>query len=220
MIRQLGRPTFFATFSAVETRLFDRLRVLYRMEHNQKFSDDDLENLTWQEKSQLIQKDPVTCARHFDYRVQVLFRRVILSELQPLGKVTDYFFRVEYQQRGSPHTHCLLWVEDAPEADNDSDREVAEFVDKYLTCHRHQEGELKEISSLHEHKHSKLCKKGEKHVCRFGFPLPPMPRTMMLRPLTQTEEEEEYPRIGKSFKAIKRVESTETRRECILESGH
>ncbi|XP_070191701.1 uncharacterized protein [Littorina saxatilis] len=203
MIRQLGRPTFFATFSAAETRWLDLLRVLYRMEHSVDPTDDDLENLTWQEKSQLIQKDPVTCARHFDYRVQVLFRKVIMSDLQPLGKVTDHFFRVEFQQRGSPHIHCMIWVEDAPKADTDSDEDVVAFLDKHLTCQRHEEGELKDVSSLHEHKHSKSCKKGGKHVCRFGFPLPPMSKTMMLRPLTQSEAKENSG-ITENLRTIKR----------------
>ncbi|XP_070184330.1 uncharacterized protein [Littorina saxatilis] len=203
MIRQLGRPTFFATFSAAETRWIDLLRVLYRMEHSVDPTDDDLENLTWQEKSQLIQKDPVTCARHFDYRVQVLFRKVILSDLQPLGKVTDHFFRVEFQQRGSPHIHCMIWVEDAPKADTDSDEDVVAFLDKHLTCQRHEEGELKNVSSLHEHKHSKSCKKGGKHVCRFGFPLPPMSKTMMLRPLTQSEAKDNSG-ITENLRTIKR----------------
>ena len=26
--------------------------------------------------------------------------------------VSSYFYRVEFQQRGAPHIHCLLWLED------------------------------------------------------------------------------------------------------------
>lgn len=33
------------------------------------------------------------------------------------------------------------------------------------------------------HKHSQTCKKGGKDVCRFGFPLPPLEKTMILEPL-------------------------------------
>ncbi|MDY6841695.1 MAG: AAA family ATPase [Pseudomonadota bacterium] len=202
MLRQLGRPAFFATFSAAETRWPDLLRVLYQTEHGTELSDDDLMNLTWQEKSKLIQQDPVTCSRHFDYRIQILFRKVLLGELEPLGHVVDYFYRVEYQQRGSPHIHCLLWVENSPEADADNDEDVVAFVDKYLTCERHTEGELKEVSSLHEHKHSKSCKKGGKHKCRFGFPLAPMPQTMLLRPLSE-DEEKKHPSRTTYLKNIK-----------------
>ena len=38
----------------------------------------------------------------------------LLSKAQPLGNISDWFYRVEYQQRGSPHIHILIWLEDAP----------------------------------------------------------------------------------------------------------
>ena len=38
-----------------------------------------LERLTWQEKTKLVQKDPVTCSRYFDHRVQE-FLNTILKE--------------------------------------------------------------------------------------------------------------------------------------------
>ena len=31
--------------------------------------------------------------------------------------VKDYFYRVEFQQRGAPHIHCLLWLESKDETD-------------------------------------------------------------------------------------------------------
>lgn len=37
-----------------------------------------------------------------------------MSNAAPLGEVADWFYRVEYQQRGSPHIHMLIWLEDAP----------------------------------------------------------------------------------------------------------
>jgi hypothetical protein len=33
------------------------------------------------------------------------------------------------------------------------------------------------------HRHAKTCKKKGNKICRFNFPLPPMPRTMILQPL-------------------------------------
>ncbi len=37
-----------------------------------------------------------------------------MSPAESIDKVTDYFYRVEFQARGSPHTHALFWVENAP----------------------------------------------------------------------------------------------------------
>ena len=32
---------------------------------------------------------------------------------KPLGKVNYYFAAIEYQDRGSPHLHIILWIKDA-----------------------------------------------------------------------------------------------------------
>lgn len=59
-----------------------------------------------------------------------------MSPAKPIGKIKDYFYyRIEFQQRGSPHVHCLFWVEDAPKLndhDADNDPVVAEFIDTSL----------------------------------------------------------------------------------------
>ena len=71
--------------------------------------------MAWEQKSDLIQKDPVTCARNFEHIVQLLIRGVLKSSVMPIGEIADYFYKVEFQQRGSPHIHGLFWVKEAPE---------------------------------------------------------------------------------------------------------
>ncbi|CAB4033060.1 ATP-dependent DNA helicase PIF1 [Paramuricea clavata] len=80
------------------------LRILGKLVDNKEYTDNELENLNWEEKSRLIQSDPVTFARHFDYQIYQFIQNFLLSEAAPLGKISDWFYRVEYQQRGSPHT--------------------------------------------------------------------------------------------------------------------
>ena len=36
-----------------------------------------------------------------------------MSSVAPLHKIADWFYRVEDQQRGSPHIHKLIWFENA-----------------------------------------------------------------------------------------------------------
>jgi hypothetical protein len=49
--------------------------------------------------------------------------------------------------------------------------------------------EFKAVLSLQMHKHSKTCRKKGHPICRFGFPLPPLPRVMILEPLeTETDK--------------------------------
>ena len=184
MIRQLSLPTWFMSLSAADTRWTDLLKMLAKLNDGIDYSEKELENLSWQEKTKLVQKDPVTCSRYFDHRVQEFLNTVIKSSCEPIGKLLDYFYRVEFQQRGSPHIHMLVWIENAPTLETNSEREIVQFVDKYLTCNTDNE-KTANLVGLQSHKHSRTCRKKGKPICRFGFPLPPLPRTMLLYPLEE-----------------------------------
>ena len=51
-------------------------------------------------------------ARHFQFRVEVSFKEIIVDGL--LEKIKYYVVRVEFQVEDSPHMHSLLWVLSAP----------------------------------------------------------------------------------------------------------
>ena len=72
------------------------------------------------------------------------------------------FYRVEFQQRGSPHIHMLVWVENAPTLETKSEEEIIEFVDGYLTCSSDNE-KTANLINLQSHKHSRTCRKLEDH---------------------------------------------------------
>ena len=184
MIRQLSLPTWFMSLSAADTRWTDLLKMLAKLNDGIDYSEKELEKLSWQEKTKLVQKDPVTCSRYFDHRVQEFLNTVLKSSCEPIGKLLDYFYRVEFQQRGSPHIHMLVWIENAPTLETNSEREIVQFVDKYLTCNTDNE-KTANLVGLQSHKHSRTCRKKGKPICRFGFPLPPLPRTMLLYPLEE-----------------------------------
>ena len=118
MIRQLSLPTWFMSLSAADTRWTELLRMLAKLNDGIEYSEKEVNDLTWQEKTKLVQKDPVTCSRYFDYRVQEFLNTVLKSACDPIGKVKDFFYRVEFQQRGSPHIHVLVWIENAPTLEN------------------------------------------------------------------------------------------------------
>lgn len=124
------------------------------------------------------------------------------SEHNPIGKVTEYFYRVEFQQRGSPHIHILLWVDNAPCYNVDANEEIVKYVDKHVSSS--SDSEFKDLLSLQMHKHSKTCRKKGHPICRFGFPLPPLPRAMILEPLeTETDKYKTiYKEIQKKINAL------------------
>ena len=94
MIRQLGSALLFCSFSSAETQWTHLLRILSKLVNNREYTDIELENLNWEEKCKLIQNDPVTCARHFDYQINQFLRKFLMSSLPPLGKIADSFYRV------------------------------------------------------------------------------------------------------------------------------
>lgn len=75
----------------------------------------------------------MTCTRHFDYQVNQFLTDFLFSSDESLGKISDWFYRVEDQQRGSPHIHILLWLENVPQFQEDSDNDVTAFIDKIIT---------------------------------------------------------------------------------------
>lgn len=133
MIRQLGNPTWFCSFSAAETRWSHLLKTLGKIVRKKEYSDEEIKQMSWEQKSDLIQKDPVTCARNFEHMVQLFIRDVLKSSIMPVGEITDYFYRVEFQQRGNPHIHGLFWIKNAPQYEKDSNEKVVIFVDKFIT---------------------------------------------------------------------------------------
>ena len=70
MIRQLGIPTLFISLSATDTKWPELLRSIYISIHQKDITDAELDNMSWSDKCELISKDPATCARYFNNKVQ------------------------------------------------------------------------------------------------------------------------------------------------------
>lgn len=124
----------------------------------------------------------------------------------PYG-VSDHFTRLEFQMRGSPHSHGLYWINGAPEykeGDLTSEKAVVNFIDEFITCHRTSDPSFEEKFKYQLHKHSstcyKKCKSGK--VCRFGFPKPPLAKTSILTPLPKTYSRKSRKDAALLFKRI------------------
>ena len=79
MIRQLSLPTWFMSLSAADTRWTDLLKMLAKLNDVVFYTDEDINGLTWQEKTKLVQKDPVICSRYFDHRVQEFLKPIYIN---------------------------------------------------------------------------------------------------------------------------------------------
>ena len=111
MIRQLGTPTWFFTLSAADLKWPDMIQTIAK-QYGVYYTDDDVASLSFDDKSNWLKRNPVTAARHFQYRLNSLFQGFLKSTAKVLGEIADYAIRIEFQ--GSPHAHYVIWVKDAP----------------------------------------------------------------------------------------------------------
>lgn len=90
-ISTFGPPTFFVTLNPAEWQWPDVLEVYKNAYPNEDINPKNIRD--W------IAKDPFFFSRRFQNRLSAIMRKVILDENGPLGKITHFFHRIEYQQR-------------------------------------------------------------------------------------------------------------------------
>ena len=120
MVKQLGLPTFFMTLSCADLHWNELVEIISKLQ-GRTLSDDEIENLNYYDRTNILNSNPVLLMRHFQYRVETFFKEIVIDG--PLGKVKYYAIRVEFQVRGSPHIHSLLWVLNAPTLTKDNKNE-------------------------------------------------------------------------------------------------
>ena len=112
MVKQLGiLHDFFMTLSCADLRCNELVEIISKL-NRLDFSDDVIKNMTYQERCNTLNKNPVLVARHFQYKIEIFFKVIVLDG--PLGKTSYYAIRVEFQVRGSPHIHSFMWIINAP----------------------------------------------------------------------------------------------------------
>ena len=179
MIRQLGPPSIFLTLSSAETRWLELLVILKKTVDNEIITESEANELTSHERRRLLRSDPVTAARYFRYKLKCIFKLLKKSKHCIFGKyyVKDFYIRTEFQFRGSPHVHIILWLNDSPifKENEDSRKKCEEFIDELITCAKIDESEFPNIA-YQMHHHSRTCKRKKKgrSYCRFNIPWFPM----------------------------------------------
>ena len=201
MLHSLGIPTWFFTLSAADLHLPERIQAV-ALQLGRRLSRDNILTMSIAQRSTYLQQNPNTGVCMFQHRLKSFFSQYLLSDAHPLGHITDYMIKIEFQMRGSPHAHCLLWVKDAPKINQDSDDGVCRFIDKYITAvvpkgvlERQSDTNL--MKNLQKHAHSDYCHRNKSY--HFGFPKPPASRTVTSQ---QSSEEDKADDIIKYAKDV------------------
>ena len=162
------------------------------VQFGRKLSQIDVLKMSIADRSKYLHQNPITGVQMFQHRIEAFFSEYLLSDAHPLGNITDYVIKIEFQMRGSPHAHCLLWVKDAPKIDKDPDDVVCTFIDKYITAvippiAPENEHHIKLMENLQKHTHSDYCCRNKS--CCFGFSKPPSTKTLISRPPIDDNDE-------------------------------
>ena len=74
-------------------------------------------NPDWKDRkmteTEMASKDPVGTAVFLEHKFEATLK-FMMSDDNPIGKIDHYFVRREYQGRGMPHFHMIIWIKDAP----------------------------------------------------------------------------------------------------------
>ena len=194
-IRQKGSPTLFVTFSCAEYEWLELAKSIYETVHKTNITIEEIRNLPTVERNKLISENVVQSTLHYSKRTEKL-----MSLLKSGGMflhngeeyvVDSYFYRIEFQARGAPHSHCLLWLRsknnksppsmwnDVIQNSKDLSESIASFCDSIISgssdamnCDKHEviEQDCEEcqrgrnmVEKFQRHKHGFSChKKGKK----------------------------------------------------------
>ena len=186
MLRTLGIPTFFLTLSTADLHWPEMVQAV-ASQYGKRLTHEDVLRMSVKQKSDYLHNNPVTGVCMFQYRVENFFSQYLLNATNPLGQISDHVIKIEFQMRGTPHAHCLLWVKDAPKIGRDTNNVVCAFIDKYITASTlppatHETSHDNAlVTRLQKHSHSDYCHRNKK--CRFGFLKAPSLHTIISQPV-------------------------------------
>ena len=91
-VKQLGIPTWFMTLSCADLRWPELFQIIARIQGKQ-MTNEEIDALPYNERCQMLNTNPVIIAKHFQYRVETFFNEVLLSKVNPIGKIVYYALR-------------------------------------------------------------------------------------------------------------------------------
>lgn len=193
MVKQLGIPTWFMTLSCADLRWPELFQIISRTQ-GLNLTDTQVDALSYNERCSMLNLNPVVVAKHFQYRVETFFTEVLLTQANPVGKIVHYALRIEFQMRGSPHLHGLIWTSDCPKLTHESKQDYVDFIDSHVQAYlpnAEADPEFYDlVATYQKHNHSKTCRKYRNVPCRFHFGQFFSRTTIVAEPLSEELDEQ------------------------------
>ena len=124
LLRQQGCPSVFLTLSCAEFDWPELLKEILETVYRKKVTQQEIDELSDAEKNKILAENVVQTTLHFQKRIEKMFSIMKYDFFQGSNDtyhVSSYFYRVEFQQRGAPNIHSLLWLK------NKEDKEAPNF---------------------------------------------------------------------------------------------
>ena len=94
MIKQLGPPSWWMTFSCADLRWNEIYKILSKLQ-GKELPHQEIDLMTCNEKCKMLNSNPVVVAKHFQYRLETLFKEVLLGSGEPIGKILYDAIRID-----------------------------------------------------------------------------------------------------------------------------
>ena len=91
MVKQLRIHAYFLALSCAELRSQELPYIINKL-NNMGVSKEELENLNYQERCNLLNNNPVFVAKHFQCKDELFFKEIILDG--SLGKIKYYLIPI------------------------------------------------------------------------------------------------------------------------------
>ena len=162
-VKTLRPPTLFVTLSSDDCN-WPKLKMLL---HGVSYT----EALQMPSCTSAMRKDPLLTLVFFEGRWKAFLKFILKSKDSPVGQILDFFARIEYQNRGSPHIHLFLWVMQAPSLERSTASEILQYIDKVISTTIPNENDDQVLNylvgHLQTHHHTSRCQRHK--TCRLDF---------------------------------------------------
>lgn len=108
-IQILGSPSVFFTLSAADLQWPD----LHNHMPEEILVPPGDDQAARRQRRLALNNNPHIAAAYLDQRLQLFMKHFLI----PLLGVAHFWYRYEWQERGSGHVHGFLWLKDAPNVD-------------------------------------------------------------------------------------------------------
>ena len=106
---EMTSPTWFITLSSADL-YWPELWVAIAASKGVKMSFETAAQTSFADRCKLLDENPALACRLFKSRIECMLQYIFRGEAHPIGYLVDWWFRIEFQNRGSLHVHAILWA--------------------------------------------------------------------------------------------------------------